>query len=100
MAEHFIVVIEGPEPGERIRLGKEPVVIGRKAPSSWLLKADPLVSRMHCRVSLVGDQVMVADLNSTNGTYINGGLVIGNVAWPPGSKVEIGNHILEHQLSK
>lgn len=99
MAEHFIVVIEGPEPGERIRLGKDPVVIGRRAPSNWLLDSDPLVSRMHCRVSLVGDEVKVADLNSTNGTYINGGLVIGTVAWPPGSKVEIGNHILEHQLA-
>ena len=99
MAEHFIVVLEGPQPGERIRLGEQPVVIGRRAPSDWLLAADPLVSRMHCRVSLVGDQVMVADLNSTNGTYINGGLVIGNMKWPPGSKLEVGNHILEHQLA-
>jgi|SRR5688572_25799782 len=97
MAEHFIVVLEGPEPGERIQLGEEPVVIGRRQPSTWLLDADPLVSRMHCRVSLVGDKVMVVDLNSTNGTYLNGGLVIGSVAWPPGSKLEIGNHILEHR---
>ena len=99
MADHFIVVLEGPQPGERIRLGEQPVVIGRRAPSDWLLASDPLVSRMHCRVSLVDDQVMVVDLNSTNGTYINGGLVIGNMKWPPGSKLEVGNHILEHQLS-
>jgi pSer/pThr/pTyr-binding forkhead associated (FHA) protein len=99
MAEHFIVVIEGPEPGERIRLGGDPIVIGRKAPSTWLLNSDPLVSRMHCRVSLVGDKVLVADLNSTNGTYLNGGLVIGNMHWPPGSKIEVGNHILEHRLA-
>ena len=97
MAEHFIVVLEGPQPGERFQLGAEPVVIGRRPPSDWLLNADPLVSRRHCRVSLVGDQVMVSDLNSTNGTYIDNRLVIGNVAWPPGSRLEIGAHILEHQ---
>ena len=97
MAQHFIVVLEGPQPGERFQLGQEPVVIGRRPPSNWVLNADPLVSRMHCRVSLVDDQVMIADLNSTNGTYLNGGLVIGNVRWPAGSKIEIGNHILEHQ---
>jgi pSer/pThr/pTyr-binding forkhead associated (FHA) protein len=98
LAEHFIVVLEGPQPGDRIRLGAEPVVIGRREPSNWLLNSDPLVSRRHCRVSLVGDQVMVVDLNSTNGTYMNGGLVIGSVAWPPGSKLEVGNHILEHRV--
>ena len=99
MAEHFLVVLEGPQPGNRIRLGNEPLVIGRRPPSNWLLEADPLVSRMHCRVSLVGDQVLVVDLNSTNGTYLNGGLVIGNVAWPVGSRLEVGNHILGHQLT-
>jgi len=99
MAEHFLVVVEGPQPGERLKVGKDPVVIGRRAPSDWLLNADPLVSRRHCRVSLVNDQLTVTDLNSTNGTYLNGGLVIGVVPWPPGTQIEIGAHILEHQVS-
>ena len=99
MPQHFLVVIEGPEPGERLKLGGEPVVIGRRAPSNWLLRSDPLVSRRHCRVALVDGQVIVVDLNSTNGTYLNGGLVIGDTVWPQGSKIEIGAHILEHQVS-
>ena len=97
---HYLVVLEGPEPGERFQLnGEKPIVIGRKEPADWLLQKDPLVSRTHCRVTLAGDQVMVFDLNSTNGTYLNGRLVIGTMAWPPGSRLEIGAHILEHEWS-
>lgn len=96
---HYIVVLEGPEPGERVQLGDKPLVIGRREPSDWLLESDPLVSRRHCRISLEGDVVKVADLNSTNGTYLNGALVIGTVAWPPGSRLEVGNHVLQHEAS-
>jgi hypothetical protein len=64
MAEHFLVVVEGPQPGERLKVGKDPVVIGRRAPADWLLNSDPLVSRRHCRVALENDQLTVVDLNS------------------------------------
>jgi|SRR6185369_10629145 len=99
MPQHFLVVIEGPQPGEKVELGRDPVVIGRRAPSNWLLPSDPLLSRLHCRVALVNDEVTVVDLNSTNGTYLNGGLVIGSTPWPPGTQIEVGAYILEHQVS-
>ena len=94
---HYLVVVEGPNPGERMRLGPKPVVIGRKEPAEWLL-ADPRVSRLHCRVWLSVDEVMVTDLDSTNGTYIDGKLAAGGaVPLPPGSRLEIGSHILVHE---
>jgi len=37
---------------------------------------DPSVSRLHCSLSLKSDQsVVVADVGSANGTYINGQLL-------------------------
>jgi pSer/pThr/pTyr-binding forkhead associated (FHA) protein len=40
--------------------------------------------------------VVVADLHSTNGTYIDGRVVFDTTPFPVGSKLEIGSHILEH----
>ncbi len=96
---HYVVVIEGPEPGERVEIREKPVVIGRKTPADWLLIKDPLISRIHCRLWVKGDELMVADLDSTNGTYLNGRLVMGSMVWPEGSRLEVGAHVLEHQRS-
>lgn len=94
---HYVVVIEGPDPGERVEVAAKPVVIGRKTPADWLLVEDPLVSRIHCRLWVKDGELMVADLDSTNGTYLNGRLVMGSMVWPEGSRLEIGSHVLEHQ---
>ncbi len=93
---HYLVVVEGDKMGDRIRLGPAAIVIGRKEPSDWLL-ADPRVSRRHCRVWLKLNDVIVTDLGSTNGTYIDGKPVFGQVTWPTGGKLEVGSHILEHE---
>jgi len=46
--------------------------IGRSAAATCMVDA-PLISRVHCRITVAGDgSVEVADLGSTNGTWING----------------------------
>jgi pSer/pThr/pTyr-binding forkhead associated (FHA) protein len=90
---HYLVVVEGAQPQSRYPVGEMPFVIGRKAPADWLLP-DPHISRRHCRVSLMDDEVLVADLHSTNGTYIDGRVVFDATPFPVGSKLEIGSHIL------
>src|SRR3990172_2042207 len=47
------------------------LVIGRK-PGADLVIADDLVSRSHARLTFEGDDLVVEDLGSTNGTYLNG----------------------------
>ncbi len=47
------------------------LIIGRK-PGSDLVIADDLVSRSHARLAFEGDDLVVEDLGSTNGTYLNG----------------------------
>ena len=44
--------------------------VGRTAPADFVLPA-ALVSRLHCRLEASQDGLMVLDLDSTNGTFVN-----------------------------
>jgi Protein of unknown function (DUF3662)/FHA domain len=77
-------VVEGPESvpfaelvtsdGKRLVLGAQPFVVGR-LPECDLVLADPNVSRRHAEFRHTGNEVVVTDLGSTNGTRVNGVLV-------------------------
>lgn len=46
--------------------------IGRTVQADFMLEA-PMVSRLHCRLTAgASDQLVVEDLDSTNGTLVNG----------------------------
>ena len=45
--------------------------IGRAIGADFIVDA-ALVSRLHCQVTATADHLEVADLSSTNGTYVNG----------------------------
>ncbi|WP_437807002.1 sigma 54-interacting transcriptional regulator [Sorangium sp. So ce1078] len=51
-----------------------PVVIGRAPPSQVQIR-DGSLSREHARFTLSGDQVLIEDLRSTNGTWLGGARV-------------------------
>jgi pSer/pThr/pTyr-binding forkhead associated (FHA) protein len=70
MAEIWLVVSEGPDAGREWRLS-EPLVIGRAGDADVVL-ADPTVSRHHVSVSAQGETAVVEDLESSNGTFVNG----------------------------
>ena len=66
------IVTEGqPEKTFRILPGNERT-IGRATGADFIIDA-ALVSRVHCRVSALADgELEIRDLESTNGTYVNG----------------------------
>jgi serine phosphatase RsbU (regulator of sigma subunit) len=91
-----------PQPGAGgpiIRLAPGALVIGRTEGADVVL-AGTDISRRHCRFDLVGGEVIVGgevlltDLDSTNGTYVDGTRVAGTVALSPGARVVIGSHQL------
>jgi serine phosphatase RsbU (regulator of sigma subunit) len=94
---HYLVVVEGEERGLRIELGKKPVVFGRTEPADVVLP-DPQVSRSHCRVALVMDDVFLADLGSSNGTFIDSGRISATTVLPVGGRFRIGSRVLEHEF--
>ncbi len=59
--------------GRRWELGKQPIVIGREPGCDIELENDDKeVSRRHAEVRRLGDGFVVADLDSMNGTRVNG----------------------------
>jgi FHA domain len=60
---------------QRVYLTLERTTLGRK-PSNHIVLTDMAVSGDHCAFELTGlTDVVVFDLNSTNGTYINGSMI-------------------------
>jgi Nif-specific regulatory protein len=66
-----IVAISGPLEGRVFRLADGSVSVGRE-PSNRLSLSDTSVSRRHCTVEIQDNQAVVTDLESHNGTFVNG----------------------------
>ena len=81
---------QGQGQGQRYVVGAAGASIGRTAPADIVL-ADSEVSRAHCRLTLDNGILTVADLGSTNGTFVNGERVEGRRQLHRGDLVQIGD---------
>lgn len=71
-----------------------PVVIGR-SPGADIVIGDDFVSSRHARVFQRGDDVLIEDLGSTNGTILNGDRLRTPQSLRPGDSIDIGAVRLE-----
>ncbi len=67
------------------------VVLGRGAQAEIRIE-DPYASSQHARILRQGDLLVLEDLQSTNGTYLNGEIVRGPQPLHPGDKIRIGDN--------
>lgn len=86
-AEEYPVLVAqaGPLMGQRIVMDGT-VTVGRE-PSCALVIPDRQVSRFHARLIAMSDGVMLEDMGSKNGTYLNNALVTGAVMLQDGDVV-------------
>jgi hypothetical protein len=70
-----------------------PLTIGRTAPSDLVLNGGD-ISRTHCRIVADGGGVALSDLNSTNGTFLNGQRIAATAPLKPGDRLEVGSYVL------
>ena len=73
------------------------ITIGRSADNNIVLP-DERVSRAHARLQVRDGETWFTDLNSTNGSVIDGRNRLGTSIWREGQKLEIGYHVLELQF--
>jgi pSer/pThr/pTyr-binding forkhead associated (FHA) protein len=73
------------------------VKIGRVPPADVVLPHKS-VSREHCIIGLANDELFVTDLNSTNGTFIDGERIRRATVLPVGSIVQVGLVSLRHAV--
>ena len=86
------MVKTGPEAGRRVELDLE-MAIGRQ--DGDLVVEDPEVSRRHAVLRRSGGSVVVEDLDSTNGTFVNGERIRSPITLGPGDQVRVGRTMLE-----
>ncbi len=79
----------GPTKGERVLLSVPVINVGR-ADYNDLVLADASVSTMHAKIQRRGGIWILADLGSTNGTFMEGEPVVGEVALAPGATIRFG----------
>jgi pSer/pThr/pTyr-binding forkhead associated (FHA) protein len=94
MSDLILEIVEGPESGRQLPLDSV-VDIGREPSLPLHLDDDTQVSRRHARISAQGGQVVVEDLGSTNGTYVNDQPISSPRALNPGDRVRVGLTVLE-----
>jgi diguanylate cyclase (GGDEF)-like protein len=90
----LLIVIYGHEMGRRIEVGTEPLTIGR-SPGCEVHIDQESVSRQHCRIRFDGNDFLVRDLGSTNGTYVNGIPVDDGSRVRHGDQLRVGRTILK-----
>ena len=56
---------------------------------------DDTVSRAHCRIYVDGDQYMIEDLGSTNGTFVNEQRLAAPAMLAPGDRIRVGTTVME-----
>lgn len=97
-----LVVVSGKSNVREVLLGDD-TLIGR-SPDCRLKVASTEVSRKHCRIRVRGQQVLVSDLGSSNGTLLNGKPLapMTEVVAPPKSRLTIGplEFVVEYQPGK
>jgi hypothetical protein len=73
----------------------EPVELGREDDAGVQLAQDELVSRRHARITPTADGVLVEDLGSRNGTFVNGDEIHGPAQLAPGGQLLVGVTVFE-----
>lgn len=91
----YVTVVDGSESGKKLELGLNPISVGRHKDNDLAL-ADAFVSGHHCTIAFEAGIVQVTDLNSTNGTFIDGTRLQGSAAWPDHAALQVGNQVLRH----
>jgi pSer/pThr/pTyr-binding forkhead associated (FHA) protein len=89
-------VTAGPETGT-VRAVRSRIVIGRGHEADLRL-SDPAVSRIHAAVRFEGRTLVVEDLDSANGTWVNGDRLRDPCRAGAGDSIELGDSRLEIQV--
>jgi pSer/pThr/pTyr-binding forkhead associated (FHA) protein len=84
-----LVVLTQSMAGRSFDLAGERTTVGRVEDNAFQI-AEPSVSSRHCEILLRGEDIVIKDLNSTNGTFINGEKISEGVL-KPGQTLRLGN---------
>jgi len=90
-----LYIIDGHDKRQSLEFSGDSLLVGRSADIDLRVK-DRFVSRKHLRISRKGERIFIKDLNSRNGTFVNGEPIHPGieVELPEGVPVVIGMSVL------
>ncbi len=92
-----LVLARGGEDSQEFALEKSPVTLGRATNEDIVLR-DAKVSRTHARIQCDERGCRIVDLDSANGTFINGARV-SDAALSPGDVIVLGDSALRYETT-
>jgi pSer/pThr/pTyr-binding forkhead associated (FHA) protein len=93
MVTNLIVVAQEGRTPLRVQI-TDRLDVGREC--DGLLITDERVSRRHLRFEVIGGKLMVTDLGSSNGTYLDGVRLEGPAPFEPHSTLTLGSTSIRH----
>lgn len=95
-----LIVLSSPalDPGTERELDSTAVTVGRSSENDLVLDSDEFASTKHARIEPRRDGVWVEDLDSTNGTFVNGMKVSERQKLSPGDVIRVGETDLRYEL--
>lgn len=90
---HLLEIRTGKHKGRKIRLSDQETIIGRAEDAKIRISSND-VSRHHCLLIARETDILVRDLESRNGTFINGRPIEGEVILKPGGTLAVGPMVL------
>jgi len=97
-----LVILQGHSIGQTVKLDKERTIVGRGSQADLVLR-DEIASRQHAEIMQLCVETScfeyyVNDLDSTNGTFLNGAKVTSQQLLQDGDKIKIGNHLVKFAM--
>jgi hypothetical protein len=88
-----LVAVSGALKGERFAVTAAGIKVGRD-PDNGIVIADPRVSHHHAWIGIVDNKVVLRDLGSTNGTFLNArrDALVTEATLMPGDTIFFGGH--------
>lgn len=86
--------------GAAVVLDQPEILLGRDPSAAAVLDGDGFVSARHAIIRMRGGTPMIADLGSTNGTYVNGERIAAETTLRPGDTVAIGSTRMVYETER
>lgn len=90
----YLIILYPRDQFRRVEIPKGSLLVGRST-ECGLVVSDDLVSRQHCEIRWDGRFITICDLQSTNGTFIDGAPVVGTPVLGPEQHLQLGKLILK-----
>jgi class 3 adenylate cyclase len=93
-----IKVLTGPMKGKAVKFDRFPVTMGRSPDNSLPITGDDRISRAHARIRYAPPNLVVEDLQSRNGTFVEETRVTEPVTFSPPKVIRLGHTLMQLEI--